>query len=61
MSQMPQDSNVVQVKPESNVFTALMAVAIVALIVSVVIVTRHLMVDYGLSFGDLLKPLAEPR
>lgn len=53
--------NIVEVKPEANVYTVLMVVAIIVLLVAVVIVGLKLTGDvpngYGLSVGDLFSPV----
>lgn len=65
MSQMPSGGSVVQVKPQPNIYTALLIVAILALGVAIGLVLYNLMapVDtgagYGMKFGDLFATLQE--
>jgi energy-coupling factor transporter transmembrane protein EcfT len=57
--------NVVEVKPQANIYTVLVIVALIALIAAAVIVAMNLTTPvaeggYGLEFGDLFKPLTDP-
>ncbi len=54
MAQLPQTS-----KPQPNIYTLLVAVAAVALVVTMVVVFMDLQDSYGLTAGDMLKPLSE--
>jgi len=54
--------NVVEVKPDANVYTVLMLITIIVLLVSVVIVGAKLTGDvnaggYGMTIGDMFSPL----
>lgn len=65
MTQMQQNAPVVEVKPQANIYTVLVLVALIALIAAAAIVVMNLtnpVVDggYGLEFGDLFKPLTDP-
>ena len=55
MTQMQTPRPVVEVQPRANVYTALIWVAIVALLVTVGFVMYNLMVRYGLSLGQVFK------
>ncbi|KKL93693.1 hypothetical protein LCGC14_1872130 [marine sediment metagenome] len=44
---------VVKVKPQSNIYTLLLVVAIVCLAVTVGVVVNDLMSNYGLTFQEL--------
>jgi len=46
-------------KPQPNIYTLLLAVAAVALIATVVVVFMDLQDTYGMTVGDMLKPLSE--
>ena len=59
MSQMSHQP-VIQVKPEPNVYTVLILVAIVALLVALVVVSHNLMSSYGLSFGEMFGKVVTP-
>jgi len=56
MSTLNPQGPLVKIKPQDNVYTALLAVAILFLAVAAGIVMHSLMVNYGLSFGDIFKP-----
>lgn len=51
------NGHVVPVKAQPNIYTALLFVAIIALVVAMVICLKTLMGGYGLSVGDLLAPI----
>jgi hypothetical protein len=60
-----QQPNVVEVKPQANIYTVLVLVALIALIAAAAIVVMNLTTPvadggYGLEFGDLFKPLTDP-
>lgn len=55
MMATPPQGPVVRGKPQPNVYTMLLIVAIVVLIATVGIVIHNLMTVYGLSFADLFK------
>ena len=55
MTMIPLQGPVVRVKPQSNVYTVLLAVAVVILAVAIGIVVHDLMTTYGLSFGQLFQ------
>ena len=59
MSRLPNP--VVQVKPQANVYTVLMLVAIVVLGAALGMLLQQLLssTGYGLSAGDLFGPLAK--
>lgn len=44
---------VVQVKPQPNIYTVLLMVAVVVLVFATVVVCYDLMTTYGMSFGDI--------
>ena len=62
MSQIAGESgSAVTVKPQSNIYTLLVAIAIVALLVTIVVVLSGLLTPlekggYGLEFGALFDP-----
>jgi len=69
MTQMPQQQPAPVIrKPQPNIYTVLLIVAIIALAVTIGLVIYNLMADppngYGLEFGQLFKlidkPLPEP-
>ncbi|MCK4601160.1 MAG: hypothetical protein KAU28_01755 [Phycisphaerae bacterium] len=64
MTQLPSQGPVVWVKPQSTVYTILLAVAILILAVTIGLALYKLMADvpngYGLSLGDLFKPSEIP-
>ena len=54
--------NVVEVKPDANVYTVLMLITIIVLCVAIVLVGMSLTGDvasggYGLTVGDMFSPL----
>ena len=61
MTQMPSTPPVVQVKPQPNIYTVLLIVAIVALAVTIGLVLYNLLADvaagkgYGLTLPQVLK------
>ncbi len=57
MTQLPTDGSV-EIRPQPNVFTVLLIVAILVMLVGVAMVAYKLTADsgYGLSFGELFKP-----
>ena len=55
MTMIPPEGPVVKVKPQSNVYTALLAVGVIVLAVAIGIVVHDLMTTYGLSFGQLFQ------
>jgi len=67
MTQLPSQAPVVEVKPQPNIYTLLLIVAIIALGTTVGIVMHNLMSPvvrsdggaggYGMSFGDLFETL----
>jgi len=57
MSQLPSEQGpVIPVKPQPNVYTVLLIVAILALIVSISIVLYNLMTTYGMTFAQIFQP-----
>jgi hypothetical protein len=56
MSQMPGRNPVITVKPQPNIYTLLVIVAIIMLAVGLGLVLHNLMVDYGLSFSQVFDP-----
>ncbi len=65
MSQAQGNGPVVEVKPQPNIYTVLVLVALIALLAGGFICFQSLTSPvaqggYGLEFGDLFKPLAEP-
>ncbi len=56
MTQLSQQP-VVHVKPQPDIYTALLILAIVALAATVGVVIWNLTTVYGLAFGDIFKPL----
>ena len=58
MTQMPQQP-VVEAKPQTNVYTLLLVVAILALGATIGVVLWNLITVYGLQFGDIFKPVEE--
>jgi len=52
MTQITQGP-VVQVKPQPNVYTVLLIVAIVVLALATGVVLYDMMTSYGMSFGDI--------
>lgn len=67
MSELPSSEGPVQVKPQSNIYTLLMIVSILALTVTIVLVIRNLMLPvpeggYGIeSISDIFKPFEIPK
>ena len=64
MTEIPRVGPVVQVKPQPDVYTALLIVVIVLLAVTIGIVLHNLVAPvesggYGLGFGDLFRPAKE--
>ena len=63
MTQLPTTKPVVRVKPQPNIYTILIIVAILALAITIGLVLHNLMAEtgpgggYGMSFGDLFNPL----
>ena len=59
MTQLPSQGQVVHVKAQPDVYTVLLIVANLALLITIVVVLRHLMSEtgYNLSIGDLFAPL----
>jgi ABC-type tungstate transport system substrate-binding protein len=63
MTQMQSGSPVVEVRPQANIYTVLLVVAILVLAVTVGVVLYNLLSavgpdgGYGLEIGDLFKPL----
>jgi len=55
MSMMSPNSPVATVKPQPNIYTVLLAAAVVLLAVAVGICLYTLTTTYGLSFGEILK------
>jgi hypothetical protein len=59
MTQTPSRGPVIEVKPQPNVYTVLLIVAIMALAVAIGVVLRRLMAEvptgYGLQFGQIFK------
>jgi hypothetical protein len=64
MTRFPAPQNVVP-QPTPNIYTAMLAVAIVVLLATVIIVMHNLMASppngYGLSFGDIFSKLELPK
>jgi hypothetical protein len=65
MTRFSAPQNVVAPQSAPNVYTALLAVAIVVLLATVAIVMHNLMASppngYGLSFGDIFSKLELPK
>ncbi len=63
MTQAPSQGAVVQIKPQPNVYTILLIVAIIAMGVTIGVVLHNLMADppvgYGLTFGELFQSLKD--
>jgi hypothetical protein len=55
MTMIPSEGPVVRVKPQSNIYTVLLAVGVIVLAVAIGIVVHDLMTTYGLSFGQLFQ------
>ncbi len=55
MTMIPPEGPVVRVKPQSNVYTVLLAVGAIVLATAIGIVVYDLMTTYGLSFGQLFQ------
>ena len=55
MTMISPEGPVVRVKPQSNVYTVLLAVGVVVLAAAIGIVVHDLMTTYGLSFGQLFQ------
>ena len=55
MSMMSPNSVVAKVKPQPNIYTVLLAAAVILLAVAVGVCLYTLMTTYGLSFGEILK------
>lgn len=67
MSELPSSEGPVQVKPQSNIYTLLMIVSILALTVTIVLVIRNLMLPvpeggYGIeNISDIFKAFEVPK
>ncbi|MCD6304464.1 MAG: hypothetical protein J7M21_05830 [Planctomycetes bacterium] len=63
MTQLPQGPTI-PVKPQPNIYTVMLLVAIIALAMAVVVVFWKLTspppVGYGMEFGDFFKPIKPP-
>ena len=63
MAQMPPKGPVVHAKPQPDIYTLLMIIAILALALTMGLVLHNLMAavpdGYGLSLGELFQPLAD--
>jgi NhaP-type Na+/H+ or K+/H+ antiporter len=62
MSQLPpNNAQVVEVKPQANIYTVLLLVSILALVVGIAFVAINLLGEapngYGMEFGELFKPV----
>ena len=55
MTQTPIQGPVIAVKPQPNVYTVLLIIAIVAMAVAAIIGVDDLTNNYGMSFGDLFQ------
>ena len=55
MSTLSPQGPVVKVKPQANIYTALLFVAIVFMAVAIGVVLKDLFTTYGLSFGQLFE------
>ena len=53
MTALSPEGPVVKVKPQSNIYTLLLAVAILCLAAAVGVVVWDLLTNYGLSFAEL--------
>ncbi|HNX26466.1 MAG TPA: hypothetical protein PKK48_03575 [Phycisphaerae bacterium] len=55
--------NIVEVKPEANVYTVLMIITIIVLLVAIAIVgmklTGSMPNGYGMSIGDMFSPITK--
>jgi hypothetical protein len=58
MAQMPSRGPIVTVKPQPNIYTLLIIVAVLMLGVGLGVVLHNLMVDYGLTFSQVFDPRA---
>jgi hypothetical protein len=56
MSSFNTQGPLVKIKPQDNVYTVLLAIAILFLATASGIVLHSLMANYGMSFGDIFKP-----
>lgn len=63
MTQNPAQGPVVQIKPQPNIYTMLIYIAILALAVAIGVGLYALMAEppagYGMTIGDLFAPLKE--
>jgi len=55
MTMISPEGPVVRVKPQSNVYTVLLAVGVIVLAAAIGIVMHDLMTTYDLSFGQLFQ------
>ena len=55
MTQIPQQP-AIQAKPQPNIYTVLLVVAIIALGLTVGVVAWNLTTTYGLTFGEIFQP-----
>ena len=56
MSTFNPQGPLVKIKPQDNVYTVLLVVAVLFLATASGIVLHSLMVNYGMSFGEIFKP-----
>ena len=61
MTAMPPQGPVVKVKPQPNIYTLLLLVAILFVVAATVIATQDLMNTYDVQIGDLFKHMTPPQ
>jgi len=65
MTQVPSQGPVVQVKPQPNIYTLMILVAIIVLVVTIALVLRNLLATppagYGLSFSEVFTGMEQIR
>ncbi len=60
MTTQPLNGPVVPVKPQANVYTVLLIIAILALGAAVALTLQNLMNNYGMTLGDIFDPKYSP-
>ncbi len=57
MTQLPQQQPMINAKPQADIYSLLLIVAILALATTIGFVMWNLMSTYGLEFEEIFKPL----
>lgn len=61
MAQTQNNAPVIQVKPQDNVYTALLWIAILVALAAIILMSVNLFSEsgYGIEIGDLFSPVGE--